>query len=345
MSKSLRPILRRTFLGAAGAAAALAACKRDASTNAAPGASVEITSSGSSVPRRRLGRTGQSVSIVGLGGYHLGKAGEAEAIRMVRHALDHGMNFMDNCWDYHDGRSEERMGAALRDGYRSRAFLMTKIDGRTKRAAAEQIEQSLRRLGTDTIDLVQIHEVIRPSDPGRCFADDGCVHALVDAKKAGKLRFIGFTGHKDPEIHLAMLREGEAHGFVFDAVQLPLNVVDAHYRSFEKMVVPVLVRKDIGVIGMKALASGKIFEANVATAVECLHYAMNLRSSVVVTGCEKMEEVDQAIRAATTFQPMAPAAVTALLERTRAPAKDGKLERFKTTEDHDGTTQHPEWLG
>jgi aryl-alcohol dehydrogenase-like predicted oxidoreductase len=203
-----------------------------------------------------LGRTGERVSIVGLGGYHLGIPTEEESVRIVRTALDHGMNFLDNCWDYNDGASEERMGKALRGGYRERAFLMTKLDGRTARAAAEQLEQSLRRLATETIDLVQIHEVIREDDPERCFAEGGAIEALVAARQAGKLRYLGFTGHKDPAIHLRMLERARQQGFRFDTVQMPLNVLDAHYRSFEREVLPVALADGVAVLGMKPMAAG-----------------------------------------------------------------------------------------
>jgi predicted aldo/keto reductase-like oxidoreductase len=221
---------------------------------------------------------------------------------------------------------------------------MTKLDGRTKKAAAEQLDQSLKRLGTDMIDLVQIHEIIRMSDPARCFADDGCIHAYLEAKKAGKIRFIGFTGHKDPDIHLAMLKAADAHGIHFDTVQLPLNVMDAHYRSFEKLVVPELVKKDIGVLGMKSLGAGKILKSNTASAVECLHYAMNLPTSTVITGCDSMGVLEQAVQAALTFQPMPPERVAALLAKTKDAAKDGKYEAFKTSGAHDGTSDNPQWL-
>jgi aryl-alcohol dehydrogenase-like predicted oxidoreductase len=297
------------------------------------------------MPMRPLGKTGVMVSVVGLGGFHMGlPKQEAESIRLVRTALDRGINFMDNCWDYNDGASEERMGKALKDGYRQKAFLMTKLDGRTKKAAADQLDQSLKRLGTDMIDLVQIHEVIRPSDPARCFGEGGCVEALLEAKKAGKLRFIGFTGHKDPDIHLAMLKAADDHKLAFDTVQMPLNVMDAHYRSFEKMVLPVLVQKGIGVIGMKALGSGLILDSKAVTAVECLHYAMNLPTSVVVTGCDTMGILDQAVAAALSFRPLEPAQVTAMLDKTRDAAKDGRFERFKTSTQFDGTQKNPHWL-
>src|SRR5438067_4555101 len=203
---------------------------------------------------RQLGRTGVRVSIVGLGGYHLGlPRDEQESIRIVRRALDHGMNFLDNCWDYNGGKSEERMGKALRDGYREKAFLMTKLDGRTAQSAREQLEQSLKRLRTEMIDLVQIHEVIRDDDPDRSFAKGGCIEALVEARKAGKLRFIGFTGHKDPRIHRKMIETAGKNGFQFDTVQMPLNVLDAHYRSFEKEIMPLALAGGIGVLGMKSM--------------------------------------------------------------------------------------------
>lgn len=297
------------------------------------------------MPKRKLGRTGVEVSVVGLGGFHMGmQKDEQESIRLVRSAVDRGITFLDNCWDYNEGRSEERMGKALRDGYRERAFLMTKIDGRSKKAAAEQIDQSLKRLGTDRIDLVQVHEVIRMSDPERCFGKDGCIEALLDAKKAGKLRFIGFTGHKDPDIHLAMLRAADAHGFQFDAVQMPLNVMDAHYKSFEKKVLPVLVEKGIAVLGMKSLGSGIILQSKVVSAEECLHYAMNLPTSVVITGCDTMPILDQAIAAALSFRPMSQDAVASLLARTKDAASKGEYEKFKTSERFDGTTRNPRWL-
>ena len=344
-----RRIPRRTFLGVAGVVA-LSACKRKDVGSGAPalheGTVARSPRGEDMVAQRPLGKTGVNVSMVGLGGYHLGNVSdEKEAARMVHAAIERGMTFMDNCWDYHDGKSEEWMGKALaQDGYRQKAFLMTKVDGRTKKAAADQLEESLRRLRTDTIDLVQLHEIIRDSDPERCFAPGGAIEAMIDAKRAGKLRFIGFTGHKDPSIHLAMLKAADAHGFAFDAVQMPLNVLDAHYRSFEKMVLPVLVQKGIGVLGMKPMSAGKIIETKKVTPIECLHYAMSLPTSVVITGCDSMEILEQAIVAATTYEPMPAEKVTALLDRTRELAMGGKLELFKTTTEHDGTVRHPEWL-
>lgn len=348
MDGRLPRIARRTLLEAGAATLVLGACKKAASRAASKdGAAADqpAPAFANAMPRRPLGKTGETVSLIGIGGYHLGLAeSDREATRIVRSALDRGVTFLDNCWDYHEGRSEERMGRALRDGYRKKAFLMTKVDGRTRKAAAEQLDQSLRRLETEMIDLVQVHEVIRMSDPARCFADDGCIRALEDAKKAGKLRFVGFTGHKDPDIHLAMLKTADDHGLAFDTVQMPLNVMDAHYRSFEKKVLPVLVAKKIGVLGMKSLASGRILKSNTVSAIECLQYAMNLPTSVVITGCESVSVLDQAIQAALSFQPLSSGAVARLLDRTRDAAEGGKFEPFKTTDVHDGTARHPQWL-
>jgi aryl-alcohol dehydrogenase-like predicted oxidoreductase len=299
------------------------------------------------VPTRPLGRTGERVSAIGLGGWHLGfeYLDEALSIRMIRHAIDSGITFLDNCWDYNDGASEIRMGKALRDGYRAKAFLMTKIDGRTRREATRQLDESLRRLQTDCIDLVQHHEILRFEDPHRIFDSDGANAALVDARQAGKLRYIGFTGHKDPRIHLYMLEAAREQGFTFDAVQMPLNVMDAHYRSFEKLVLPELVRQGIGVLGMKSMANGHILKSGTVTAIECLHYAMHLATSVVITGCESMKEVDQALEAARSFRPMRDADVAALLAKTATAASTGEFELFKTTSVYDGTAQNPQWLG
>src|SRR2546425_3523606 len=298
------------------------------------------------IPYRRLGRTGEMVSLIGVGGYHLGRqADEQETIRIVRTAVDNGINFLDNCWDYNGGASEIRMGKALRDGYREEAFVMTKIDGRTKESAARQIDESLRRLQTDCIELMQFHEVIRMTDPERVFGPDGALEAVVAAQRAGKIRYVGFTGHKSPAIHLRMLDTARAHGFRFDAVQLPLNVMDAHYDSFAKQVVPVLVEQDIGVLGMKPLGDPFVLVSGTVTAVECLRYAMNLPTSVVITGCDSLPVLEQALDAARNFRPLSEAAVAALLERTAHAARDGKYELYKTTHHFDGTYQNPQWLG
>ncbi len=299
------------------------------------------------MPRRMLGRTGVEVSLIGLGGWHLGfKSIDDElAERIIRTAIENGIDFMDNCWDYNEGASEIRMGNALRDGYRDRVFLMTKIDGRTKQDAAKQLDESLKRLQTDRIDLVQHHEILRFEDPHRIFDEKGANAALLEARDAGKIRFIGFTGHKDPRIHLYMLEIAKENGFQFDTVQMPLNVMDAHYRSFEKMVLPELVKQNIGVLAMKTLANGTIMESKAVSAIECLQYAMNLPSSVVITGCENMEDLEQALTAARTFKPLTNDQVANLLAKTEQLASRGEYELFKTTSVYDGTASHPEWLG
>jgi aryl-alcohol dehydrogenase-like predicted oxidoreductase len=296
---------------------------------------------------RELGSTGEKVSAIGLGGWHLALkyVDEPLAIKLVRAAIDRGMTFMDNCWDYNEGASEIRMGKALRDGYRERVFLMTKIDGRSKKEATRQLEESLKRLKVETIDLVQHHEILRFEDPHRIFDDEGANAALLEAKKAGKLRYIGFTGHKDPRIHLHMLEVAEQHGFHFDTVQMPLNVMDAHYRSFEKQVLPELVRKKIGVLGMKCMANGILLKSNTVKPIECLHYALNLPTSVVITGIDSMQILDQAFEAVRTFQPMTSGEVESLLKKTAAAASNGEFEPFKTTSIFDGTAENPEWLG
>jgi uncharacterized protein len=298
------------------------------------------------VPTRILGHTGEKVSMVGLGGYHLGmQADEQESIRIIRSGLDSGITFLDNCWDYNNGQSEIRMGKALRDGYRQKAFLMTKIDGRTRQAATQQLDESLRRLQTDHIDLLQFHEVIRDTDPDRIFAKGGGMEAVLEAKKQGKVRYIGFTGHKSPDIHLKMLNTAFAHEFTFDAVQMPLNVMDAHYDSFEKKVLPVLVKHNIGVLGMKPMGDKIILKSKTASPIECLHYAMNLPTSVVITGCDSQEILQQAIGAAKAFKPMSAGEVSSLLAKTAPAAAKGEFEEYKTTHNFDGTYQNPQWLG
>ena len=295
---------------------------------------------------RQLGRTGEKVSLIGLGGHHIGRPEDEQfAIKLIRTAIDRGINFMDNSWDYHDGGSELRMGKALQNGYRDRVFLMTKIDGRTKKAAAEQIDQSLLRLRTDRIDLLQHHEIIRLEGPDRIFASGGSMEAVLEAQEAGKVRYIGFTGHKDPLVHLRMLEVAEQNNFRFDAVQMPLNVMDAHFRSFERQVLPVLVEKEIGVLGMKSMGDPYILKSNTVSPIECLHYAMNLPTSTVITGIEKMPILDQAFEAVSTFEPMSEEQVNALLDRTKEAAKNGQYELFKTTAKFDATARNPEWLG
>jgi aryl-alcohol dehydrogenase-like predicted oxidoreductase len=237
------------------------------------------------------------------------------------------------------------MGKALKDGYRDKAFLMTKIDGRSKAEAAKQLDESLRRLQTDRIDLVQHHEVIRYEDPHRIFDPEGANAALLEAKKAGKVRYIGFTGHKDPHVHLHTLEVADEHGFHFDAAQMPLNVMDAHYRSFARLVVPELVKRKVGVLGMKSLANGIILKTKTVTPIECLHYALNLPTSVVITGIDSLEILDQAFEAARTFRPMTEAEVGAILAKTAKAAARGEFEPFKTTSVFDATASHPDWLG
>ncbi len=296
--------------------------------------------------KRVLGQTGEEVSIIGLGGAHIGKQDDPEeSIRIIRSAVDRGITFLDNCWDYSEGESERRMGRALRDGYREKVFLMTKIDGRTRKTAAAQIDESLERLGTDHVDLMQFHEVIRLEDPDRIFAEDGAVEAMLEARKAGKLRYIGFTGHKDPLVHLRMLDAARQRGFRFDAVQMPLNVMDFHFRSFQHHVLPRLTAEGIGVLGMKPLGGGYILSGGETSAVECLRYALSLPVTTVITGIDSQEILDQAVDTAETFEPMDEREMMLLLARTRELGRAGHLEKFKTEIEFDSTAQHPQWLG
>jgi uncharacterized protein len=328
---------RRKFLGVAAATILSAGIDRQAFA--------ADTKNG--VPMRTLGHTGEKVSMVGIGGYHLGRPGveEDESIRIVRTGLDQGINFLDNCWDYNDGVSELRMGKALRDGYRQKAFLMTKIDGRNRSTAEKQINESLQHLQTDHVDLLQFHEVIRDTDPDRIFAPGGALEAVLEAKKAGKLRYIGFTGHKSPDIHLKMLATASAHQFTFDTVQMPLNVMDHHFDSFEAKVLPVLEKQNIGVLGMKPMGDHFILQSKTVTAVECLHYSMNLPTSVVITGCDSLKILQQALDAARSFKPMGKEEVAAILAKTANAAQAGEFEKYKTSHHFDDTYQNPQWLG
>lgn len=299
----------------------------------------EVKAASGEIPYRSLGKTGQKVSLITLGGAHIGyeHVPEAESIRIMHAAIDEGVNFFDNSWDYNGGISEERMGKALAmEGKRQKVFLMTKFcchrgDRWTREAALEMLEQSLRRLRTDYLDLWQLHEVIQPHHPEKAFQPGSAIEAMLEARQAGKVRFLGFTGHRDPDIHLKML----SHDFPFDTVQMPLNVLDAHFRSFEKKVLPVLLSRGIGVIGMKPLGggarTGAILDTGVATAEECLRYAMNLPVSTVCTGIISMETMQQALSVARKFQPFEPAELTALLERTRSVALEGTHERYKAS--------------
>ena len=332
-NQSRRDFLGKVALGIAGTGAGLSLLEKP------------LAAAGE-MPYRKLGRSGEKVSLVGLGGYHIGvPRDEQEGIRIIHAAIDNGINFMDNCWDYHNGDSEVRMGKALKGAYRQKVFLMTKIDGQVKPAAEKQLEDSLRRLQVDTIDLLQFHEVVRENDPDRIFGPNGAIETLVKAKKAGKIRYIGFTGHQDPAIHVKMLNTAFKNNFAFDAVQFPLNPMDPHYRSFEKNVVPILVEHGIGVLGMKPLGGGNLLRSGTVTAIECLHYAMNLPTSVVINGCESMERLNQALTAARTFRPMSEKEVAALLAKTADAARDGKFEPFKSTRGYNATDRHPEWLG
>jgi len=299
------------------------------------------------VEYRTLGRTGEKVSCLGLGGSHIGKPSlsEQDAIRIIRQALDSGLNFMDNSWDYNSGQSEIRMGKALRDGYRQKAFLMTKFDGRTAVEASKQIEESLKRLQTDHLDLLQFHENIRFDDPDRFFAPGGACEALLAARKAGKTRYIGFTGHKDPHIHLYMLELCAKNNFHFDTVQMPINVMDDHFRSFRHLVVPEAQKMGLGILGMKSMGSGVILKSKIVSPEECLTYALSQPVSVVITGIDGQDILDQAIRIASSFKPLSQQQITAILNKTAQVASKGEYELFKTSDHFDSTAKHPEWLG
>jgi uncharacterized protein len=332
---------RREFVRSAAAAAGIVAL-----SSLLP--AEEKTPASNGMIYRKLGRTGERVSAIGLGGYHLGlkNVDEAESIRLMHQAIDRGINFLDNCWDYNDGDSEVRMGKALASGgYRGKIFLMTKLDGRTKVEAARQIDESLKRLQTDHIDLMQIHEVIRLDDPDRVFAEGGAMEALNEAKKAGKIRFIGFTGHKDPLVHLRMLDEARKRNFLFDTVQMPLNVMDAHFRSFGHDVLPVLVREGIAPLGMKCFGDRNILDSKTITPIEGLHYCLNLPVAVQITGIDSQQILDQAFEAARTFKPMTEAQVSAILDKTRDAAQAGKFEFYKVSTRYDGTIANPKWMG
>jgi aryl-alcohol dehydrogenase-like predicted oxidoreductase len=335
---------RRDFLKTATAAGVAATIPASAQSNAA-GKPAKRPESPDMI-YRELGTTGERVSAIGMGGYHIGKQADPnESIRLIHAGIDRGITFMDNCWDYNDGISEVRMGQALRNGYREKVFLMTKIDGRTAAEYNKQLEQSLGRLQTDIIDLVQFHEVIRMEDPDRIFAPGGAIEAAVAARQAGKIRHIGFTGHKDPAVHLRMLETAQRHSFHFDTVQMPINVMDAHFRSFTREVMPVALRQGIGVLAMKTFGDHFILNSNTVEPIEALHYGLTQPVSVVITGIDTPQILDQAIEAARTFKPMTDAQVASLLARTATAANEGKFELFKTTNHFDGTAQNPKWLG
>jgi uncharacterized protein len=336
-----RDVLRVTALGAAAAATVGAGTGA-----AAPLRQVPHTIDEGGMKYRILGRTGERVSLVGLGGYHLARPGvEAEeATRIVRTAVDQGVNFCDNCWDYNGGESEVRLGRALRDGYRDRVFLMTKLDGRTAEAAAGQLETSLRRLQTDHVDLIQFHEIIRADDPDRVFAPGGALEAMLRAKEQGKVRHIGFTGHKSPAIHRKMFEVAEAHKFRFDTVQMPVNIMDAHFDSFQDTIFPVAERAGTAVLAMKTFGDTFILDSHVAQPVEMLHYSMSQPVAVVITGCDHMPILEQALQAVRTWQPMTAEQQQELLARSAATARNGKTEHYKISQHFDGTVQNPHWL-
>jgi len=291
----------------------------------------EALSAGSSeeIPRRILGRTGLSVSILGLGGWHIGiQKDPADSIRIIQAAIDAGINFLDNSNDYNNGESEIRMGRAIK-GRRDQVILMTKFNARDKRGALRELEVSLRRLQTDYIDIWQFHSIERAEDPDWIFSPHGAIEAVEIAKKQGKARFIGFTGHKHPDYHLAMLQKD----YPWDTIQMPLNILDAHFRSFQQRVLPVARERNLGIIGMKPLAFQNALK--VASAEECLRYAMSLPVGVTLTGCETMERLEQALRVARGFQPMTPEEMEALLARSRAFGISSNGEPYKTTNDFD----------
>ena len=333
---------RRDFLKTASAATVGAAIPASAQTANTPVKRPEAPG----MIYRELGTTGERVSAIGMGGYHLGKQPEAsQSIQLMHAGIDRGITFMDNCWDYNDGISEVRMGQALRNGYRQKVFLMTKMDGRTAVEYNKQLEQSLGRLQTDVIDLVQFHEVIRLEDPDRIFAPGGAIEAAIAARKAGKIRYIGFTGHKDPSVHLRMLETAQKHNFHFDTVQMPINVMDAHFRSFTKEVMPVALKQGIGILAMKTFGDHYILDSKTVEPIEALHYGLSQPVSVVITGIDTPAILDQALQAAKTFQPMSETQMAALLSRTAQAASEGTFERFKTTSQYDGTAANPKWLG
>jgi uncharacterized protein len=334
---------RRDFLKTAAAASVTAAIPlSNAQSTTAPTKRPESPD----MIYRELGTTGERVSAIGMGGYHIGKQSDAnESINLMHAGIDRGITFLDNCWDYNDGISEIRMGQALRNGYRQKVFLMTKMDGRTATEYNKQLEQSLGRLQTDMIDLVQFHEVIRMEDPDRIFASGGAIEAAIAARKAGKIRYIGFTGHKDPAVHLRMLETAQKHNFHFDTIQMPINVMDAHFRSFTKEVMPVALKQGIGVLAMKTFGDSFILKSNTVHPVEALHYGLTQPVSVIITGIDNNRILDQAFEATRTFKPMTAAEIQSLLARTETAAIDGKFEPFKTTSHFDGTAANPKWLG
>ncbi|HVT29034.1 MAG TPA: aldo/keto reductase [Lacipirellulaceae bacterium] len=354
MESSRRRFLRNTsLLAAAGLATPHAFAAESDDTATEPAQPVEFQTPRSTrrgdMFYRQLGSTGEVVSLIGVGGAHIGSQKDAdESIRIIRTAIDHGVTFMDNSWDYHNGESERRMGRALKDGYRDKVFLMTKIDGRTRDSAAKQIDESLQRLGTDHVDLMQFHEIIQLDAPDRIFSNGGAWEAMDAARKAGKVRHVGFTGHKDPFVHLRMLDLAQQHGVHFDSVQMPVNVMDAHFRSFTFQVLPRLVKENIGPLAMKPFGSPfivqEVLRTGMATPIELLHYVMSLPVSVVITGIDSLKILNQALEAVRTFKPMNNDQRTAIAARVNGAAQHGKFERYKTSAIFDATAKNPAWL-
>ena len=340
MGTTRRDVLKLTTVSAA---LAISGCAHASPRAAGGGPATSALARAGVIPKRRFGRADASVSAIGIGGSHLGDApNENEAIRIVHEAIDAGINFFDNAWEYHDGKSEEILGRALA-GKRQGVFLMTKVcmHGRDRTVAMNQLEESLRRLKTDHLDLWQVHECIYDNDPELHFASGGVIEALEQAKKQGKVRHVGFTGHKDPNIHLAML----AHGFPFDSVQMPLNCFDASFRSFEENVVPVAVKSGMAVIGMKSMGgAGQAIQAGVVTPEEALRYAMSVPGvTVTVSGVDSLDILRQNLAVARGFVPMTSEELTALRTRVATPALDGHFELYKTTKHFDakvGREQH-----
>jgi aryl-alcohol dehydrogenase-like predicted oxidoreductase len=333
---------RREFFGAVAAGALLA---ESAAAQAVP--FPQQTKRGDML-YRSFGKTGETVSALGLGGAHIGLAeSDALATKIIRTAIDRGVNFMDNSWDYNngDGKAETRMGQALRDGYRRKVFLMTKVDGRTKAAAAKQLDESLRRLQTDRLDLLQFHEVIRMEDPDRFFAPGGAREAFDEAKKAGKIRFTGFTGHKDPAVHLRMLEMAKAKGFHFDAVLFPSNVMDWNFRSFVHQVLPVAAREGVAIQTMKPMGGKIVLDSKVVSPTECLQYALSQPVCVVIHGMDKMEYLEHALGAVKNFERLSAQQVEAMAAKAKKAALAGRYELYKTTDRFDATARHPDWLG
>lgn len=289
----------------------------------------------SGIPLRPLGRTGVDVTAIGLGGYHLGMIpDDNEAVRLIHESIDAGITFLDNAWEYHDGRSEELMGKAIKDR-RSEVFLMTKVctHGRDRHEAMRQLEDSLRRLKTDYLDLWQVHELAYDNDPELHFAKGGVIEALEQARQEGKVRYIGFTGHKSPEIHLKML----AYEYEFDACQMPLNCMDATFRSFETLVLPELLKQGIAVIGMKSLGGGgDMVKAGAVKAEDALRYVMSLPITTLVSGIDSSKILRQNLSVARDFQPMTEQEMETLREHCRREAGDGRYELYKTSAKHEG---------